>query len=253
VTGCIALRAGAQGAQPPAGRCAVAAGEHRLAAQTQRFLQQHPAERHWAVVVITPHHRLKLGPRQALQVFLEQQVVWLSLEELSRRPRLDPLLTLPVRPEGELAASSRQILSCRPDLGTGGAAYADSRFPQLNEEERAARQRTTVHAGDVQYLLNEGRDGRELVAVSLPCSGKASADVTALRRPAASDEQWFWRWRWRRPESGHSSGCPRQLAWDADTGRSPQRSCRPGRCEACPAGVGFAPTAGQDNQDVLHD
>jgi len=43
---------------------------HRLAAQTYRFLQQHPAVRHWAVVVITPHQRLRLGPRQALQVFL---------------------------------------------------------------------------------------------------------------------------------------------------------------------------------------
>jgi len=53
------------------------------------------------VLVITPHNRLKLGPTQALQVFLDQQVVWLSLEELSQQPNLDPLLnllTLPVRP-----------------------------------------------------------------------------------------------------------------------------------------------------------
>ena len=49
------------------------------------------------------HHRLKLGPTQALQVFLEQQVMWLNLEELSQQPDLDPLLnllTLPVRPAG---------------------------------------------------------------------------------------------------------------------------------------------------------
>ena len=74
---------------------------HRLAAQTYRFLQQHPQVEHWAVLVITPHNRLKLGPTQALQVFLDQQVVWLSLEELSQQPNLDPLLnllTLPVRP-----------------------------------------------------------------------------------------------------------------------------------------------------------
>jgi len=92
---------------------------HRLAAQTYRFLQQHPAVRHWAVLVITPQQRL-------------------SLEELSRRPRLDPLLnllTLPVRPEGELAVSSRQILSCRPDLGTVVLPMLIQRFPELNEEE----------------------------------------------------------------------------------------------------------------------
>ena len=54
-------------------------------------------------------------------MFLEQQVVWLNLEELSHRPQLDPLLnllTLPVRPESELAATSRQILARRPDLDT---------------------------------------------------------------------------------------------------------------------------------------
>ena len=34
---------------------------HRLAAQTYRFLQQQPQVEHWAVLVITPHNRLKLG------------------------------------------------------------------------------------------------------------------------------------------------------------------------------------------------
>ena len=46
------------------------------------------------MLVSTPHSRLKLGPTQALQVFLEQQVVWLSLEELSQEPNLDPLRLL---------------------------------------------------------------------------------------------------------------------------------------------------------------
>ncbi|MCT0217070.1 DUF2887 domain-containing protein [Synechococcus sp. CS-1330] len=83
---------------------------HRLAAQTYRFLQQHPRVEHWAVLVITPHNRLKLGPTQALQVFLNQQVDWINLEELSQQPSLDPLLnllTLPIRPESELQTSSR--------------------------------------------------------------------------------------------------------------------------------------------------
>jgi len=39
-----------------------------------------------------------------------QEVDWISLEALSRRPDLDPLLnllTLPIQPESELAISSR--------------------------------------------------------------------------------------------------------------------------------------------------
>jgi hypothetical protein len=74
---------------------------HRLAAQTYRFLQQQPQVEHWAVLVITPHNRLKLGPTKALQVFLEQQVVWLSLEELSQQPDLDPQLTTAVSSRGQ--------------------------------------------------------------------------------------------------------------------------------------------------------
>ena len=107
---------------------------HRLAAQTYRFLQQQPQVEHWAVLVITPHSRLRLGPTQALQVFLDQQVVWLNLEELSHRPQLDPLLnllTLPVRPESELAATSQQILASRPDLETVVLPMLVQRFPQL--------------------------------------------------------------------------------------------------------------------------
>jgi len=79
-----------------------------------------------------PHNRLNLGPTQPLRLFLEQQVVWLNLEDLSRRPRLDPLLnllTLPVRPESELAATSQQILANRPDLDTVVLPMLVQRFP----------------------------------------------------------------------------------------------------------------------------
>lgn len=47
--------------------------------------------------MVTPHSRLNLGPTQALRLFLEQQVVRLSLEELSQEPNLDPLLNLLTR------------------------------------------------------------------------------------------------------------------------------------------------------------
>ena len=141
---------------------------HRLAAQTYRFLQQHPQVEHWAVLVITPHNRLKLGPTQALQVFLDQQVLWLSLEELSQQPNLDPLLnllTLPVRPESELAASSQQILARRPDLDTVVLPMLVQRFPQLTEEQImviAGIPREEIrHTRAVQDWLAEGRQEGE--------------------------------------------------------------------------------------------
>ncbi len=111
---------------------------HRLAAQTYRFLQQHPRVEHWAVLVIKPHNRLKLGPTQALQVFLNQQVDWINLEELSCRPQLDPLLnllTLPIRSESELQTSSREILSSRPDLDQVVLPMLMQRLPHLTNEE----------------------------------------------------------------------------------------------------------------------
>jgi predicted transposase YdaD len=110
---------------------------HRLAAQCSRFLQKHPQVEHLEVVVITPHKRMSLGPTKLprlLQALLNE-VHWISLEELSQQPNLDPLLnllTLPVRPESELAASSQQILASRPDLKTVVLPMLIQRFPQLS-------------------------------------------------------------------------------------------------------------------------
>ena len=62
------------------------------------------------MLVITPHDRLHLGPKEALQVFLEQQVLWLSLEEFCRESDLDPLLNLlklPTRSKSKMPAISR--------------------------------------------------------------------------------------------------------------------------------------------------
>ena len=137
---------------------------HRLAAQTYRFLQLHPRIEHWAVLVIQPHHRLNLGPTQALRLFLEQQVVRLSLEELSLRPLLDPLLnllTLPVRPDGELGASSREILSSRPDLDAVVLPMLMQRFPELSREEimviAGIPREELRHTRAAQEWLAEGR------------------------------------------------------------------------------------------------
>ena len=138
----------------------------RLSAQSLRFVQRHPKLEHLEVVVITPHHLLKLGPAnppRLLQAVLEQ-VHWISLEELSQQPNLDPLLnllTLPVRPESELAASSQQILARRPDLDTVVLPMLVQRFPQLTEEQImviAGISREEIrHTRAVQDWLAEGR------------------------------------------------------------------------------------------------
>ena len=150
------------------------------------------------MLVITPHNRLKLGPTQALQVFLEQQVVWLSLEELSQQPNLDPLLnllTLPVRPESELAASSQQILARRPDLKTVVLPMLVQRFPQLTEAQImviAGIPREEIrHTRAVQDWLAEGRqegEAREAAKMTLrlltrrcgPISEPTTAQIQAL-------------------------------------------------------------------------
>ena len=64
---------------------------HRLAPQTFRFLQLHPAVEHWRVVVITPHRRLNLGPITPLRGFLET-VHWVNLDGLGQQEPLDAAL-----------------------------------------------------------------------------------------------------------------------------------------------------------------
>ena len=159
---------------------------HRLAAQTYRFLQQQPQVEHWAVLVITPHSRLKLGSTQALQVFLEQQVVWLNLEELSQQPDLDPLLNL-------------LTLPVRPDLKTVVLPMLVQRFPQLTEEQImviAGIPREEIrHTRAVQDWLAEGRqeglqegEAREAAKMTLrlldrrcgPLTGATTAQIQAL-------------------------------------------------------------------------
>ena len=103
-------------------------------------MPRHPRVEHLELVVITPHGLMKLGPThppRLLQVVL-QEVHWIRLDELSQEPQLDPLLnllTLPVRPENELAASSQQILARRSDLDTVVLPMLVQRFPQLSEAE----------------------------------------------------------------------------------------------------------------------
>jgi len=143
---------------------------HRLGAQSFRFLQLHPKVQHLAVVVVVPHRRLKLGPAelpQQLQAFLDG-VVWLSLEELGQQVDLDPLLallTLPVRPEAELPASTQQILELRPDLLSTVLTMLFERFPTLTPEEimviAGIPTDQLLHTRAAQDLLDRGRQEGE--------------------------------------------------------------------------------------------
>ena len=176
----------------------------RLAAQSHRFLQRHPQVGHLEVVVIMPHRRLTLGPAQLprlLEVFV-RELHWISLEDLSQEPDLDPLLnllTLPIRPERELAANSQQILARRPDLDTVVLPMLIQRFPQLSEEQImviAGIPREEIrHTRAVQEWLAEGRqeglqEGRRQEAVNValrqltrrcgPLSEATSGQIQAL-------------------------------------------------------------------------
>ena len=144
--------------------------KHRLGAQSFRFLQLHPQVLHLAVVVVVPHQRLRLGPDQLpqqLQGFVDG-VIWLSLEELGQQVDLDPwltLLSLPVRPEAELPASTQQILERRPDLLSTVLTMLFERFPTLSPEEimvfAGIPTDQLLHTRAAQDLLHRGRQEGE--------------------------------------------------------------------------------------------
>jgi predicted transposase YdaD len=71
------------------------------------------------------------------------------------------LLTLPVRPDGELGASSREILSSRPDLDAVVLPMLMQRFPELSREEimviAGIPREELRHTRAAQEWLAEGR------------------------------------------------------------------------------------------------
>jgi predicted transposase YdaD len=168
----------------------------RLSAQSLRFVQRHPKVEHLEVVVITPHHRLRLGPAnppRLLRAVLEQ-VHWISLEDLSQQPDLDPLLnllTLPIRPEAELPANSRQVVARRPDLSAIVLSMLGQRFPQYSEDQlmqiAEIPREEMRHTRLVQDWLAEGRQD-EAASMTLrllnrrcgPLSEATTAQIQAL-------------------------------------------------------------------------
>jgi hypothetical protein len=172
----------------------------RLSAQSLRFVQRHPKLEHLEVVVITSHHRLTLGPAnppRLLRAVLEQ-VHWISLEELSQQPDLDPLLnllTLPIRPEADLPANSRQVVARRPDLSAIVLSMLGQRFPQYSEDQlmqiAEIPREEMRHTRLVQDWLAEGRQ-EEAASMTLRLLNRrcgALTDTTTAQIQALPLEQ----------------------------------------------------------------
>ena len=165
--------------------------KHRVFAQTARFLQLNPQVLHLAVVVV-PHRRLKLGPAllpHQLQTFVDG-VIWLSLEELGQQADLDPLLsllTLPVRPEAQLPASTQQILELRPDLLSAVLPILVERFPILTREEimviAGIPAKELRHTRAAQQWIEEGRqEGEARGRQEGEAQGEAKVTLRLLNR-----------------------------------------------------------------------
>ena len=115
---------------------------------------------------------------------------WLSLEELGEQADLDPLLallTLAVRPEAELQASTRQILDRRPDLLSAVQTILLERLPLLTREE--LMEIATIPAKDLRHTrvaqewIEEGRqEGRQKGRQEGRQEGEASVTLRLLKR-----------------------------------------------------------------------
>ncbi len=163
----------------------------RLAAETFRFLQQHPRVEHLRVVVLLAHGRLGLGPRQpdVLARFLGEGVTWISLEALAEAGPADPLLallTLPVQPEPALGPCCQRILAARPELLELILPMLAERFARLTDTEILAMIGIPVenyrHTRLAQGLLQEGREKGLLEGRVLGRQAEAAALCLRLLR-----------------------------------------------------------------------
>ncbi len=147
----------------------------RLAAETFRLLQQHEEVEHLQVLVLLARRGLSLGTREPhlLRRFLEQDVTWVDLQALARRPDLDPqlaLLTLPVQKQPDLGPCTQRILALKPDLIELILPILSERFQGLSPSQIMATLGISKdfwrHTRAFQDILEEGRQ-REASALAL--------------------------------------------------------------------------------------
>ena len=144
----------------------------RLGAETFRLLQQHEEVAHLRVLVLLAHRRLALGSSQPrlLRRFLQEDVTWVDLAALARKPDLDPmlaLLTLPVQKEPALGPCAQRIVALRPDLIELILPILSERFKGLSPSQIMATLGISKdfwrHTRAFQDILAEGRqEGVEL-------------------------------------------------------------------------------------------
>lgn len=142
----------------------------RLGAETFRLLQHHDTITHLRVLVLVPHRRLALGRDGPLLLrrFLRHDVTWVDLGALARRPDLDPalaLLTLPLRPQPDLAPTCQRIFQSRPDLIELILPILTERFQGLSSAQLMATLGVSKdlwrHTPLFQEILKEGlQEGR---------------------------------------------------------------------------------------------
>jgi hypothetical protein len=125
---------------------------------------QHPGVRHW---------------QKLFAAFLERRVTMVNLEDLSRREGLEPLeelLTLVVRPEGELAPVSRALVEQKPELSGLIATILWKRLPHLSLEE------VMTIAGIELAELSETRAYQDILATGREQGGQQEATRLVLRQ-----------------------------------------------------------------------
>jgi predicted transposase YdaD len=141
-----------------------------------------------ALVVVTPHNRQRLGPARPPLPLAQfwQQVRALSLEELSQQEDLDPmlaLLTLPVRPEAELQASTQQILERRPDLLSAVLPIVVERLKDQTEAQimklLGIPAKDLLHTRAVRDWFEQGRQEGEVRGRAI---GEAAVTLRLLNR-----------------------------------------------------------------------
>jgi predicted transposase YdaD len=143
--------------------------QHRLAAQSFRFLQQHPHVEHVALVVVTPHNRQRLGPARPPLPLAQfwQQVHALSLEELQ--------------------ASTQQILERRPDLLSAVLPIVVERHKDQTEAQimklLGIPAKDLLHTRAVRDWFEQGRqEGEAQGEVRGRAIGEATVTLRLLNR-----------------------------------------------------------------------
>jgi hypothetical protein len=124
---------------------------------------------------------------QQLQAFVDG-VIWLSLEEMGQQADLDPwltLLSLPVRPEAELPASTQLFLERRPDLLETVVSILMERFPLLTRKD--IMEIATIPAKDLRHTraaqewIAEGEAVVTLRLLNLRCGSLSDATIARIQ------------------------------------------------------------------------